>query len=174
VFCLPVPEKAKRQHNFVIIPHGGDGLTAPASGIATPEPFVWTVVETGPREEVAESEPALTTRLLNEQLSKYGRAVIYPDGNEFASEIPPTGRPGEKSYHVRAHRGSKDGIPSLSFIVALDLTNLITRLPLLPQSRHRLGLQETSTLPPIQRHHQHQLHQRLTANVQPQRHCVDG
>jgi hypothetical protein len=110
VFCLPVPEKAKRQHNFVIIPRGGDGLTVSAPGITAPEPFVWTVMETGPREEVDESEPALTTRLLNEKLSKHGNAVIYPDDNEFASAIPPTGRPGEKSYHVKAHRGSKDGI----------------------------------------------------------------
>jgi hypothetical protein len=113
VFCLPVPEKAKRQHNFVIIPRGGDGLTVPSPGTAAPEPLVWTVMETGPKEEVAESEPALTTGLLNEQLSKYGRAVMYPDDNQFASAIPPTGRPGEKSYHVKAHRGSKDGIPSL-------------------------------------------------------------
>lgn len=105
-----MPEKAKRQHSFVIISRGSDGLTAPAPGTATPEPLVWTVTETGPKEEVAESEPALTTRLLNEQLSKYGRAVIYPDNNEFASAIPPIGRPSEKSYHVKAHRRGKDGI----------------------------------------------------------------
>lgn len=108
-FCLPVPEKAKRQHNFVIIPRGGDGLNAPTAGTAAPEPIVWTVMETGAKEEVAEPEPALTTRLLNEQLSRYDKTVAYPSDDEFASAIPPTGRPGEKSYHVKAHRGSKDG-----------------------------------------------------------------
>jgi len=108
-FCLPVPEKAKRQHNFVIIPHGGDGLSAPAPGGVAPEAIVWTVAETGPKDEVAEPEPALTTRLLNEHLSVHGKSVSYPSESEFASAIPPTGRPGERSYHVKAHRGSKDG-----------------------------------------------------------------
>lgn len=108
-FCLPVPEKAKRQHNFVIIPRGGEGLTPASASNPAPEPIVWTVMETGPKEEVTEPEPALTTRMLNEQLQRYSRSVTYPSDDDFASAIPPTGRPGEKSYHVKAHRGSKDG-----------------------------------------------------------------
>jgi hypothetical protein len=38
-----------------------------------------------------------------------GKEVIFPDADEFASAVPESHRKGEKAYHVKAHRGSKEG-----------------------------------------------------------------
>jgi Histone chaperone Rttp106-like len=101
-----VPEKAKKQHNFVIMPKGGNGLsTAPN----TAECIVWTVNESPASEEgKTDAEPANTARFLSAQLARFGKEVVFPDENEFKSGMP-TVRKGDKAYHVKAHRGSKDG-----------------------------------------------------------------
>ena len=105
-FCLPVPEKAKKQHSFVVVPRGGDGLSA---GPGAPECIVWTVNETAASEDNEKTaEPGNTARFLSTQLARFGKELIFPDEDEFASAIP-TLKKGDKSYHVKAHRGSKDG-----------------------------------------------------------------
>lgn len=56
-----------------------------------------------------DSQITATIRVLNHCLRPFGKSVITPDEREFASAIPQSHRKGEKAYHVKAHRGSKDG-----------------------------------------------------------------
>ncbi|KAH7389440.1 hypothetical protein DE146DRAFT_767716 [Phaeosphaeria sp. MPI-PUGE-AT-0046c] len=115
VFCLPIPEKAKKQHNFVVIPVHGDGvnpLPEHLQGVA-PEPIIWTFEEaTG--KNIVEGEdpgPAPLAEAIHHCLIQAGtgRQVIFPDADEFASATPESHRKGDKAYHVKAHRGSKEG-----------------------------------------------------------------
>jgi hypothetical protein len=102
-----VPEKAKRQHNFVAIPKNAHGLTPIAPG--APEPVIWTAFEPAAKDTDAPKEPQHTAELLNKQLKHFGKNVVFPDENEFASAIVQSHRKGEVAFHVKAHRGSKDG-----------------------------------------------------------------
>ena len=104
ILLLPVPEKAKRQHNFVIIPS------------SSVEPIIWTVFEPSVKELAAgaNEEPAYTSNLLNKELKPFGKKVVFPDENEFASAIVQSHRKEEKAFHVKAHRGAKDGLSSLA------------------------------------------------------------
>lgn len=98
--CLPVPEKTKRQHNFIIIP------TSSAT-----EPIIWTIFEPTKRDldAGANEEPAYTANLLDKELNSFSKKVVFPDENEFASAIVQSHRKEEKAFHVKAHRGAKDG-----------------------------------------------------------------
>lgn len=124
VFCLPVPEKAKRQHNFVVIPINGDGVNPVPEDLKTPppEPMVWTFEEaTG--KNIVEGEdpgPAPMAEAIQHCLTRAGtgKTVIFPDANEFESAIPQSHRKGEKGFHVKAHRGSKEG--TLPFAMCAD------------------------------------------------------
>lgn len=121
VLCLPVPEKSQRQFNLCIIPQYGDGVTRPPSGEAVPEAIVWTVPDGPPKtaysgdgqqlgadsEETAES---LIRRMLNGALTH--TKVVRPDEREFVSAMPEPHRKGEKAFHVKAFRGSKEGMCS--------------------------------------------------------------
>lgn len=115
VFCLPVPEKAKKQHNFIIIPVHGDGVDPLPDNLkaSPPEPVVWTFEEaTG--KNIVEGEdpgPAPLAEAIHHCLIQAGtsKEVIFPDADEFSSAVPESHRKGEKAYHVKAHRGSKEG-----------------------------------------------------------------
>jgi hypothetical protein len=115
VFCLPVPEKAKKQHNFIIIPLHGDGVNPLPEDWqgAPPEPIVWTFEEaTG--KNIVEGEdpgPGPMAEAIHHCLIQAGtgKQVVFPDADEFASAVPESHRKGEKAYHVKAHRGSKEG-----------------------------------------------------------------
>ncbi|KAJ4378328.1 hypothetical protein N0V86_006028 [Didymella sp. IMI 355093] len=115
VFCLPVPEKAKKQHNFIIIPVHGDGVNPVPDELkaSAPEPIVWTFEEaTG--KNIVEGEdpgPGPMAEAIHHCLIQAGtgKEVVFPDADEFASAIPESHRKGEKAYHVKAHRGSKEG-----------------------------------------------------------------
>ncbi|KAF2184498.1 Rtt106-domain-containing protein [Zopfia rhizophila CBS 207.26] len=114
IFCLPVPEKAKRQHNFIVLPVHGDGVNpVPDSIKPPPEPIVWTFEEaTG--KNIIEGEdpgPGPIAEAIHHCLIQAGtdKSVVFPDADEFASAIVQNHRKGEKAYHVKAHRGSKDG-----------------------------------------------------------------
>ncbi|BCS24695.1 putative negative regulator of DNA transposition (Rtt106) [Aspergillus puulaauensis] len=118
VLCLPVPEKNQKQFNFCIIPQFADGINPPPEGEPTPETIVWTVND-GPAKSAfsgqgqqignGEGETAenLVRKVLNDNLSHI--QVVRPNAQEFASAIPEAHRKGEKAYHVKAFRGSKDG-----------------------------------------------------------------
>lgn len=94
VFCLPVPERAKPQHNFVVVPKqdvAGDVV-------------VWTAPEINPKAPSPDQGPQAMAERLDTQLSKYNKRVAWPNDSDFVS-MTKTG----KSYGVRAHRGAKEG-----------------------------------------------------------------
>lgn len=116
MFCLPVPDKAQRQQNFVVFPLPGsqsyDGSPA--------EPLVWTMNETKGKPEVSSVSTRLhgseedtfvdvTRRELNHFMASLEKKLVLPDEREFASEIPQSHRKGEKAFHTKAFRGSKEG-----------------------------------------------------------------
>ncbi|KAF2127379.1 Rtt106-domain-containing protein [Dothidotthia symphoricarpi CBS 119687] len=115
VFCLPVPEKAKKQHNFVVIPVHGDGVNPVPDELkaSVQEPMVWTFEEaTG--KNVVEGEdpgPGPMADALRHCLKQAGtrKNVVFPDADDFSSAVPESHRKSEKAYHVKAHRGSKEG-----------------------------------------------------------------
>ncbi|KAI9652746.1 MAG: hypothetical protein M1821_007820 [Bathelium mastoideum] len=121
-----VPEKQQRTHNFLIIPTGNDGFSHSA-GIDSDQ-IVFTLPETisksasfdssrapsdldGPSSPDADNESYVnaTIRHMNASLARYHKKVILPQEAEFASAVPQPHRKGEKAFHVKAFRGSKDG-----------------------------------------------------------------
>ena len=117
VFCLPVPEKAQRQWNFVIFANETIDLK---TGERAPdaEQIVWTMPETAAANIKAADgfEPlpvdtyvTSTIRSINTCIKSHGKGVIIPTEQEFASAIPQSHRKGEPAHHVKAHKGSKDG-----------------------------------------------------------------
>ena len=134
IFCLPVPEKATRQCNYIIIPRGGDGVGAPASTnnngnsnattttVTTPEPLVWTVPETAPKTVTIgastntedETYVSVISRAIKEGWGGR-REVVTPRKEEFVSALSESHRKGEPTWHVKAFRGSKEGMFVLSF-----------------------------------------------------------
>ncbi|EYE99463.1 putative negative regulator of DNA transposition (Rtt106) [Aspergillus ruber CBS 135680] len=118
VLCLPVPEKNQKQSNFCIIPQYSDGINPPPEGETASEAQVFTVNDgppkaaysgTGQPVTIGEGDTAekLIRRILNDNLSQ--TKVIGPDEREFVSATPEAHRKGEKAYHVKAFRGSKEG-----------------------------------------------------------------
>lgn len=98
----------------------GIGNKPAANGFDHKEPLVWTVGE-GPQKIITYSDEklekatqvedgGLIEQILNMCLKESGAGkVIRPDDAEFASATPEAHRKGEKAYHVKAFRGSKDG-----------------------------------------------------------------
>jgi hypothetical protein len=122
VLCLPVPEKNQRQFNFCIIPRYADGINTAPEGEPTPETIVWTVNDGPPKAafwnsgqqiENGEGQTAenVVRRVLNDNLPQV--RVVRPDAQEFVSAMPEAHRKGEKAYHVKAFRGSKEGMSRL-------------------------------------------------------------
>ncbi|GLA80280.1 hypothetical protein AtubIFM56815_001091 [Aspergillus tubingensis] len=118
VLCLPVPEKNQRQFNFCIIPQYADGVNSPPEGVAAPDAIVWTVNDGPPKAAFSgngqqlgtdneETADKLVQRILNDSLPR--TKVVRPDEREFVSAMPEAHRKGEKAYHVKAFRGSKEG-----------------------------------------------------------------
>jgi hypothetical protein len=117
VFCLPVPEKATRQWNFVVFANQTLDLKTGDRAIEA-EQIVWTMSETAPANIKAadgfapldvDTYVTSTMRSLNACMKGHGKNVIIPTEQEFASAIPQSHRKGEAAYHVKAHKGSKDG-----------------------------------------------------------------
>lgn len=83
------------------------------------EPFLFTVLGDGgsinysfedPNINIVgkEGETVLET-VLNHYMRKHSVMVTHPNEEEFVGAIPESHRKGEKAYHVKAFRGSKDG-----------------------------------------------------------------
>ncbi|KAI7551719.1 Rtt106-domain-containing protein [Hortaea werneckii] len=112
-FCLPVPDKQQRQCNFVLLPKSG--AVSPSG--APCEQVMFTLNEVAPQETISAEQKAeegdtlvsIAERDLNAMLAKYGKKITRPTEKEFASAIPQSHRKGEKAWHVKAHRGSKEG-----------------------------------------------------------------
>ena len=150
VVCLPVPEKAIAAYNFCIFPRYGDGVTISPNQIQIYEPIVWTV------NEIKSKDPDVKALSLREQIIAYLEErklkVLEPNAGEFVSEAPQAQRKGEKVYHVKAFRGSKDGMCrvyfssydiTFNFELAANTSTSLLRLSLLPLNWHSVGLQKT-------------------------------
>ncbi|KAF2018249.1 Rtt106-domain-containing protein [Aaosphaeria arxii CBS 175.79] len=116
IFCLPVPEKAKRQHNFIVLPVYGDGvnpLPEDRKDAPPPDPILWTFEEASGKNIIEGEDPGPRpiASAINESVKSAGirKQVVFPDPEEFVSAIVQSHRKGEKGYHVKAHRGSKEG-----------------------------------------------------------------
>ncbi|CAG8196069.1 unnamed protein product [Penicillium salamii] len=116
--CLPVPEKTQKQFNFCIIPEYADGITPPPEGTTTSEAMVFTIADgpakaafSGDGQQInqapGETADVLLCKILNENMRRCN--VVRPDDKQFVSAMPEAHRKGEKAYHVKAFRGSKEG-----------------------------------------------------------------
>ena len=112
VFCLPVPEKQQRQWNFCVFP-----LSTAADDVSAKEQVVFTMAETkiagagviGHTADEKDTYVMYTQAELDRMLQPYGKKVVTPYILEFHSRIVQPHRRGEHAYHVKAHRGSKEG-----------------------------------------------------------------
>ncbi|KAJ5760156.1 hypothetical protein N7520_007312 [Penicillium odoratum] len=116
--CLPVPEKTQKQFNFCIIPEYADGITPPPEGVPSADCMVFTVADgpakaafSGSGQQIGQNEgetaEALIRKILNDTMPNTN--VVRPDERQFVSAMPEAHRKGEKAYHVKAFRGSKEG-----------------------------------------------------------------
>jgi hypothetical protein len=117
IFSVPVPDKQARQTFFAIIPKAD----AVGAGGAPPEQMLFTLNETAPPTNASSTDFAIaddetyvsvTRRSFERTLAPYGKTIITPDDNEFASARAQAHRKGEKAYHVNCYRGSKEGTPT--------------------------------------------------------------
>lgn len=101
----------------MLIPEYGLGIGDKASKDGgSKEPLVWTVGD-GPQkinrsndEKSQVQHGDLMEQTLNKCLEKTSaRKLIRPEEVQFSSAMPEAHRKGEKAYHVKAFRGSKDG-----------------------------------------------------------------
>lgn len=178
--CLPVPEKAQRQFNFCIIPKNGDGVTTVPEGQPVPDTMVWTVPDgppkaaftgNGQRIEGSEHGEALIRRMLDSGLGR--TKVIRPDDREFVSATPEAHRKGEKAYHVKAHKGSKDGMffcvqPEVALFIVLIIPNCKYRLFVFSFYRYSVWIQETAVVLFVCEYRLDLVHFCPPANIQPQ------
>lgn len=114
IFLLPVPDKQQRQWSFCLFakPDTATPAGAPCDSV------VFTMNETAPVDAVCEGYEAkeddtyvtATEAAMNNLLRAQGKRVVRPSEGEFASSIPQAHRKGEKAYHVKAFRGSKEGM----------------------------------------------------------------
>lgn len=141
MFCLPVPEKTQRQQCFLIFPYAGsqsyDGTPA--------EPLVWTMNETKASPETTGGATRLdgsendtlvdiTRRELDSHMACLSKKTILPSEREFASEIPQSHRKGEKAFHTKAFRGSKEGSS-----ITVPPPYLFAPSPSIPANTHTSG-----------------------------------
>lgn len=110
-FKLPVPEKAQKQWNYVIL----------CKPNLTLEPLLWTVPDgpikiaynqkTDPVDAKESASNSITDldEVLSEALKQVDLQLIQPEDEQFVSTLHESHRKQDSCYHVKAHRGSKDG-----------------------------------------------------------------
>ncbi|KAF8475042.1 hypothetical protein BDZ91DRAFT_759129 [Kalaharituber pfeilii] len=116
IALLPVPEKAVRQLNFCLLPTGSEGLDAATS---VTDSAVFTIPDTASAAPKTATGPALANTQYDQTSYKTlfvslfnahsPNKVVEPSPNEFTSAVPQPQRKGEPAFHVKAHRGTKDG-----------------------------------------------------------------
>jgi hypothetical protein len=130
-FCLPVPEKQQRQWNFVLFPQAG---ATNVEGMPC-EQMVFTMNEAKPDDATSSTRAraegdtyvSVTEPELNTLLQPYGKRVVRPTDAEFSSSIPQSHRKGEKAYHIKAHKGSKEGAAMIRNYCARYCANLLSK-----------------------------------------------
>jgi hypothetical protein len=116
VCCLPVPDKATKQWNFCVFPVDADGLTG-----STADAIVFTVPDGAPKGASGDamgsghntsSYRSLLIDILDSIL-KLGKSRVLsveePKESVFCSAMAQSHRKGEKAFHIKAHRGNKEG-----------------------------------------------------------------
>jgi hypothetical protein len=144
-FCLPVPEKAQKQHNYILFPKLSN---LPASqGSFTAEPLVFTISATAPKpgtisgtnasaaSAVSDDYKSLFDWALSRSFAEAGNSIkiIEADEKHFASVMKEAHRPNEKAVFVKGFRGSKDGY--LFFLTTGILWGFKKPLLFLPKER---------------------------------------
>ncbi|KIW18759.1 hypothetical protein PV08_03048 [Exophiala spinifera] len=106
---LPVPEKAAKQYNYVLLPR---------SDAKDSEPIIWAVnhgplkschISNDTLAKLASDPDTALDAALDFVLKKVGIQLTLPSADEFASAKPESHRKNDQAYHVKAFRGSKDG-----------------------------------------------------------------
>lgn len=122
ILCLPIPEKTQRSYNFCVI-HSEEeeeaGGAGASSGVVL-ESMVFSIPDAPPRTAflgsgtpvtdgagLGETYQSYITNALNGEL-KHTR-VVCPEEKEFVSPVAESHRKGEKAYHVKAFKGTKEG-----------------------------------------------------------------
>lgn len=115
--CLSVPDKAVRQWNFCLFPVGADGLSG-----STKDALVFTIPDGAPKTASGDAMGmgydtttyrTLLVDLFNAHLKPSKAkisAVEEPKESVFFSTVAQSHRKGEKAFHIKAHRGSKEGL----------------------------------------------------------------
>ncbi|EHK99161.1 putative Histone chaperone [Glarea lozoyensis 74030] len=117
-FCLPVPEKTQKQHNYIFFPKNTNIVPSKNSGPPpSSEPLVFTVPETPPKPGVISGSEATAAANVSDDLKTLfdwalaarlktaGRSnlkIVQADPKLFASEIRQAHRPNEKAVFVKA------------------------------------------------------------------------
>jgi len=183
IFCLPVPEKSQKQHNYILFTTNSTIAPAkPVPGAAPiPEPFVFTIADVAPKAGTISGTEAAAASIVSDdyktlfdwaimaRLKAAGKGnvkIVETDERLFHSVQKQPHRPKEKAVHIKAFRGSKDGKSLITFPYIHVLTR-DARLPLLPTQRHPLGLQKTPPLPLTHANRRSLLHQRPPTHLQP-------
>ena len=105
--------------------------------------MVWTVPEVKTKDT---TDKPNYRQAMTEAIEAAGMQVIEPNAAEFESQMQQAYRKGEKSYHVKAFKGSKDGgfLPYFHFKDSTsNQTNgssAMHRLSILSSHRSGLGL----------------------------------
>ncbi|KAI9734725.1 MAG: hypothetical protein M1818_006712 [Claussenomyces sp. TS43310] len=125
-FCLPVPEKAQKQYNYILFPSRSN---IPSKGAPTMDPLVFTIPATAPKAGAISGPEASTASSFSDThkdvfdhyishfLAAAAAAAARPDKvslveaeeRQFASSIKEAHRPADKALFTKAFRGSKDG-----------------------------------------------------------------
>jgi len=126
IFYLPVPDKAQKQHNYILFPKNSTitpNKPTPGSN-PLPEPLVFTIPKTAPKPNTISGTDAASASAVSDdyktlfdwailaRLKAAGRndlKIVSADEKLFHSEQKQAHRPNEKAVHVTAFRGSKDG-----------------------------------------------------------------
>jgi hypothetical protein len=126
IFCLPVPEKTQKQHNYILFPrHSTLHPSKPIPGVPPPpEPLVFTIPDSAPKPGCVGGSLAATAAAVGDEyktlfnwaistrLKEAGKGkvkIVEADPKIFASEQRQAHRPSEKAVFVKGFRGSKDG-----------------------------------------------------------------
>ncbi|KAI9055330.1 hypothetical protein LZ554_000289 [Drepanopeziza brunnea f. sp. 'monogermtubi'] len=125
-FCLPVPEKTVKQHNYILFPRNST-ITPPrpiAGASPNIEPIVFTIPDAAPKAgsisgleaaaaaAVSDDYKTLFDWALSARFKAAGKSnfkITQADPKFFASELKQSHRPHEKAVFVKGFRGSKDG-----------------------------------------------------------------
>ncbi|KZZ96972.1 histone chaperone Rttp106-like protein [Ascosphaera apis ARSEF 7405] len=135
ILCLPIPEKTQRSYNFCVI-HSEEeeetGGAGASSGVVL-ESMVFSIPDAPPRTAflgsgtpvtdgagLGETYQSYITNALNGEL-RHTR-VVCPEEKEFVSPVAESHRKGEKAYHVKAFKGTKEDIESVSYTSILQRT----------------------------------------------------